>query len=483
MSTPIPDGPFIYVTVGTDHHPFPRLVSWVDRWQAARPDSGVRVLVQHGATAAPTLADGVAYLDNERHAAALQAAVAVVCHGGPGSIVDARRSGKFPIVVPRDNSLGEHVDDHQIRFARHIARRNWAHVATDEEEFGRALDDALSGAPTFAAPPPDKASLEAVMRFRQLALQLTNRSGPKVLYLAGLGRSGSTLIERMMGELPGFVNVGELVFIWERGVRNNERCGCGDRFSECRFWQEVGEEAFGGWNKLNADRAIELRMMVDRNRWVPQLAIGPLAPAAFREARREYLADFLEPLYTAIEAVSGASVIVDSSKHTSYAYLLRQLWSIDLRVVHVVRNAYGVAHSWMKEVPRPEMDNAEDMPKYTSSKTATLWTVHNSLLRGLRALGVPVQVARYEDLIEDPAGMVRALATFAGEPEAAADLSFLEEGSVRLAQHHSVSGNPMRFKAGPLKLREDTAWCTALPAKDRRIVRAITSPARKRFGY
>ena len=264
-----------------------------------------------------------------------------------------------------------------------------------------------SGAPTFAAPPAEVESLDAIMRMRQIALQLTNRAGPKVLYLAGVGRSGSTLIERIMGELPGFVNVGELVFIWDRGVRNDERCGCGERFSECRFWQEVGEEAFGGWSKLNVDRAIELRMKVDRNRWVPHLAAGPLAPAAFREARREYLADYLDPLYSAIATVSGASVIVDSSKHTSYVYLLRHLWSIDLRVVHIVRNAYGVAHSWMKEVPRPEMDNTEAMPHYTSTKSASLWTYHNSVLRGLRALGVPVQVVRYEDMLKDPKAMVR----------------------------------------------------------------------------
>jgi UDP-N-acetylglucosamine transferase subunit ALG13 len=483
MTSPIPTQPFIYVTVGTDHHQFDRLTNWVDTWLTSRPDNGLTCLVQHGASPAPKVAHGVDYLDKALHEEALRRSVAVVTHGGPGSIVDARRSGKFPIVVPRDNSLGEHIDDHQMRFAVHIARRGWAHPVANQNDFFAALDEAIGETSWFSCLPEDAAGSEAIARVHDLAMMLMNRKGPKVVYLAGMGRSGSTLIERTLGELPGFVNVGELVFIWQRGLRNDERCGCGERFSGCKFWQEVGAVGFGGWNKVNVDRAIELKHEVDRNRHVPKLAAGSLAPRAFREARREYLAEYLEPLYAAISEVSGASVIVDSSKHTSYAYLLKHLWSIDLRVVQIIRNAYGVAYSWQKEVPRPELDNAEAMPQYSSSKSATLWTVHNSLLRGLQSQGVPVDLVRYEDFLAEPAGTLRAIAEFAGEPQAAADLGFLTGSSATLAQHHSVSGNPMRFQSGPLQLKEDTAWQAALPARDKRIVSALTWPARRRFGY
>jgi len=48
-----------------------------------------------------------------------------------------------------------------------------------------------------------------------------------VLFIGGLGRSGSTLLDRMLGRLDDVWSVGELVHLWERGLSQNNRCGCG----------------------------------------------------------------------------------------------------------------------------------------------------------------------------------------------------------------------------------------------------------------
>ncbi len=69
----------------------------------------------------------------------------------------------------------------------------------------------------------------------------------RVLFLGGLGRSGTTLLERILGELPGVTPLGEVVHLWQRGIRADEKCGCGVRFAACPFWQRVGEHAFGGY--------------------------------------------------------------------------------------------------------------------------------------------------------------------------------------------------------------------------------------------
>src|SRR5215813_3238781 len=45
---------------------------------------------------------------------------------------------------------------------------------------------------------------------------------PRVILLGGLGRSGTTLVERIVGELPGVVALGEVVHLWRRDVRDNE---------------------------------------------------------------------------------------------------------------------------------------------------------------------------------------------------------------------------------------------------------------------
>ena len=62
-------------------------------------------------------------------------AAAVVCHGGPGTILGARHRGAVPIVVPRQHRLGEHVDDHQVAFSRRLAADGGGiHLAETEAE-------------------------------------------------------------------------------------------------------------------------------------------------------------------------------------------------------------------------------------------------------------------------------------------------------------------------------------------------------------
>src|ERR671939_1190741 len=94
----------------------------------------------------------------------------------------------------------------------------------------------------------------------------------RLFFLGGLGRSGTTLLERMLGQLPGVCPLGEVVHLWQRDLVDDERCGCGTRFSACSFWRQVGAEAFGGWDRLDPRRILHLRDAVERTRHIPWLA-------------------------------------------------------------------------------------------------------------------------------------------------------------------------------------------------------------------
>lgn len=110
--------PLVVCTVGTDYHPFDRLVRWCD--SLAEAQRQIQVEVQYGASAPPRSATGDAFWSKERLAERLSAAHVVITHGGPGSISEAQRAGTRPIVVPRDPTLGEHVDGHQQRFVARL---------------------------------------------------------------------------------------------------------------------------------------------------------------------------------------------------------------------------------------------------------------------------------------------------------------------------------------------------------------------------
>ena len=99
---------------------------------------------------------------------------------------------------------------------------------------------------------------------------------PRVLFVGGLGRSGSTLLELLLAQSADVCAVGEVVHLWERALGADERCGCGERFTACPFWPRVGEHAFGGWSAVDRDDVLALKDRVDRTRHIPRLAKNSL---------------------------------------------------------------------------------------------------------------------------------------------------------------------------------------------------------------
>jgi hypothetical protein len=322
----------------------------------------------------------------------------------------------------------------------------------------------------------------------------------RVLYVGGFGRSGSTLIERLLGELPGVCPVGELVHLWQRGVLAGERCGCGAPFHDCPFWRRVGAIAFGGWHNADVGRISSLRRQVDRNRFIPLLATSE-GPPAFRRALSEYLSVYLR-LYTAVAEASNCPIVVDSSKLASLAFCLRRCHDLDLRVLHVVRDSRAVAYSWTRHVYRPDVALPGSdgqavqrsaaahsyMTTYPPASAALRWNIQNSALHVLARTGTPTSLVRYEDVVRDPGLVLREVAAFAGVPLSDEALRFLSGGDgdgrhADLSAAHTVSGNRVRFLSGRVPIRQDDAWQAAMSAGQRCTVTALTLPLLSRYGY
>ena len=144
--TGVPQGrlPLVAVLLGTDSHPFDRLV----RWGSELASMGTcTCFIQHGATSMPALppsgVDGTVMLGSTELADLLSRADCVVTHGGPGLIMEARDAGHRPIVVPRDPAFGEHVDEHQLRFASVVARAGVVVRADSQMGFELAVQAAV----------------------------------------------------------------------------------------------------------------------------------------------------------------------------------------------------------------------------------------------------------------------------------------------------------------------------------------------------
>ena len=133
----------VAVFVGTDHHPFDRLVSSVDHWLVAT-GLDARVVIQHGSSTPPRLAAGMPIVGHDEVARIMRDADVVVCHGGPATIADARAAGHRPLVMPRDPDRGEHVDNHQMLFASRLAKSGLVTLVHDEAHLADALEAAAA---------------------------------------------------------------------------------------------------------------------------------------------------------------------------------------------------------------------------------------------------------------------------------------------------------------------------------------------------
>jgi hypothetical protein len=303
-----------------------------------------------------------------------------------------------------------------------------------------------------------------------------------VVYIGGLGRSGSTLLDRMLGQVPGFFSAGEIRDLWQRGLRENRLCGCGRPFRECPVWAEVGVRAFGGWDRVDLDRAQALTGSVDRHKLLP-LLVSPGAWPPFRRKVQRY-AELIGPVYRALADVTGSRVIIDSSKAPSTAFLLRQIPTIDLRAVHLIRDSRGVAHSWNKKVVRPDTPGRTVyMHRYHPSRIGLRWMTRNAMMELLGRLGTPVVRVRYEAVVADARHELERILQELDLPYQAADLGFVSNGHVSLRPNHTVMGNPMRLQTGPVPLKLDEAWRTGLARKQSGMVTVLTRPLLRRYGY
>jgi hypothetical protein len=306
----------------------------------------------------------------------------------------------------------------------------------------------------------------------------------RVAFVGGHGRSGSTLLTRVLGEVPSFCAVGELRYLWRQGVRGNRMCGCRARFHACPFWQAVGRAAFGGWDRVDAREVVALQRSLERNRYAPLLLAPRLSPTFARRLRR--YAEITGALYRGVAEASGCEVVVDASKSPSSALVLRHVPGVDPRLVHLVRNPYGVAYSWSRQVERADR-GGRLMAQHSPARTSLEWSGFNLAFDALPALGVPRTLVRYEDLVTDPAGELGRVLGFLGAPVAdpAGDprLSFLGDRTATLSAGHTVAGNPMRLETGEQRLVLDERWRTDLPPRARRVVTPLTAPGALRYGY
>jgi hypothetical protein len=318
--------------------------------------------------------------------------------------------------------------------------------------------------------------LERKARFKPSMSATTNKI--KVLYIGSWGRSGTTILSNILGELDGFLSAGEIYQIWQRGLIEKKLCGCSQPIPSCEFWGAVLKQNADAIDAIGAERLVEMSNAVSN----PQvlLSLIPGGKATLQKKLEAYI-PYVERLYQSIQTVSGCRVIVDASGTPLQAHILSLLPDIELYVVHVVRDPRAVAFSLSRKKAYDTSGRSELMERRGALFTGLGWSVWNTELKWLWAARSRYLLVRYETFISAPEATIRAIVDLCEEN--VTRWPFLADHEIYLHPNHHLSGNPSRFKTGRVKLALDDEWKTRMSPISRAIITGLFAPFILHYGY
>jgi hypothetical protein len=311
----------------------------------------------------------------------------------------------------------------------------------------------------------------------------------RVLSLVGPDRSGTTILGNILGEVEGITNAGEMRWLWQRGLHERRPCGCGRPPAECPRWSAVLDrvrpELARSTRREDFDAAVSEVMTAQSEVLALRNRVRLLSSVSGRERdwpALECTRAVTAELCRSLAEVTGAPLIVDTSKLVALAALLAGDDRIDHYVLQVTRDPRAVAFSWQRPKPLPLADGMGTMA--TTGPTSTVaWWMLASLEAELLRRRIPRDrwmLVKYEDFVQRPKASVDRVLAFLGVTGAG---PFVADDTVALGTNHTLAGNPNRFRTGLVQIREDDEWRSRMAQRNRMIIGAVAYPLLVRYGY
>src|SRR5487761_22729 len=299
----------------------------------------------------------------------------------------------------------------------------------------------------------------------------------KLIFIGGYGRSGTTLLDLVLGQLPGVQSLGEVRGLLSETVLDlTSTCGCGADYQHCEFWRSVGELAFGGWDAPRLSVLHHAQSRADRWWRIPSYH----SRLKRRTSMPSNYINWLRDVYRAAGEVAQASTLIDSSKGPAHGYLLQFLrQDFDIYTVHLIRDSRGATHSWSRH-PKFDQASQQYFEQRSLPRSSAEWLLVNALVTSLNRWSPCLRI-RYEDFVVDPETTIAKIVKFAGLRTDGPSLA--GSRTIEMRENHLIAGNPIRFQRGPVQLSLDDRWLEAFDLRSRLTVTGLTSLGLLRYGY
>jgi hypothetical protein len=302
-------------------------------------------------------------------------------------------------------------------------------------------------------------------------------------YILSANYSGSTLLAMLLGSQPEAFTMGEMR-VPALQIPDTYRCSCGELIRQCGFWNEASQRmakkgiagfdiAHPGLSIHDVDSRYVTRLLNAMPRGpllegvrTVALSLSPTWPSHLREvpARNSALVEVFQEM-------SGAKIVVDSSKLALHLKFLLKSDRLKIKVLNLVRDGRAVVVSMLghgfQRATRAE----------TIAGAAMEWRRTNEASERILATLPASQSMNilYEELCRQPETTLRGIGNFLGMDTREIVLNFRAK-----TQH--VLGNDMRLKSGS-DIRLDERWRTTLTKEDLAVFDEVGGEMNRKYGY
>lgn len=276
-----------------------------------------------------------------------------------------------------------------------------------------------------------------------------------VLYIAGIGRSGTTLLSRLLGSIDGMVNLGEFASLWTMPdlFTRDIPCGCGEPISDCLRWSK--------WEDMTP---VANESRVTRNASV----FDPTVAAA---TQRRRLGDALAQRYHRAQRETGARLLIDASKRPALALALGSAPDVKVHLAQLVRDPWSVAASRA----RPK----QYLRRIPAHRVGPSWTGVNLATERVGGLLESRALVRYEDLVDHPRKTIEVLLD--DLRLGGFDVAHFDADPIDVGVQHSLAGNPDKLNSTMLSV--DARPRASMGRWNSAVIALTTFPVRRRYGY
>lgn len=292
----------------------------------------------------------------------------------------------------------------------------------------------------------------------------------QLIYVAGYGRSGSTLLDTVLSNHPAIFGGGELTWLFQQ-ILEHQTCSCGTDLQACPVWTRVVEQLHQRLPHFNLTAAADLTL--SQEQWF---------------SWRTQVADYVrlwDATWDAMADVTGCTTIVDSSKNSRLSRFRLELMlasqTCDVAVIHLIRDPRAVMYSTARGSNRKLEAGDHHVSWLTPYKGLMSWAYSNSCVDHLQAKYPQLRLLRirYEDFVQQFENSLNQLSNFLQLDFSQTAVNVRNEADFDAG--HGVAGNRMR-RNPKIKLRYDDEWSQRLPWYYRRSS-ALVRPWMNRYGY